>query len=90
MQMVGREKTNGKKSLFNNIFSYSTSEEVPVYRAYIRLKACPRCRGDILVDKAFEDSDVCLQCGFRGQVKPAYHVHLPGQKREKEKQTLKS
>ncbi len=36
-------------------------------RTYLKLKACPRCNGDILVDRAFEDSDVCLQCGFRGQ-----------------------
>ena len=34
-------------------------------RAYLRLKACPRCNGDILVDKAMEDAEVCIQCGFR-------------------------
>ena len=33
--------------------------------AFFRLKACPRCGGDILVDKVFEDDDVCIQCGFR-------------------------
>ena len=34
-------------------------------RAYLRLKACPRCSGDILVDRAMEDAEVCIQCGFR-------------------------
>ena len=36
-----------------------------MYRRYLRLKACPRCGGDILVDRAFEDDEVCIQCGFR-------------------------
>jgi len=34
-------------------------------RRYLRLKACPRCGGDILVDNAMEDGEVCIQCGFR-------------------------
>ena len=34
-------------------------------RAYLRLKACPKCGGDILIDRAIEDAEVCLQCGFR-------------------------
>ena len=34
-------------------------------RRYLRLKACPRCKGDILIDKAMEDGEVCLQCGYR-------------------------
>lgn len=38
-------------------------------RAYIRLRGCPKCGGDILVDKALEDSDVCIQCGFRNYPK---------------------
>lgn len=45
-------------------------------RTYLRLKACPRCRGDILVDKVFEDDDVCLQCGFRGQRSDADRLFL--------------
>jgi len=32
---------------------------------HLRLKACPRCGGDILVDMAMEDGEVCIQCGFR-------------------------
>ena len=43
-------------------------------RSFIRLGACPRCRGDIIVDKSYEDSEVCLQCGFRGRIIPAYRV----------------
>ena len=34
-------------------------------RRYLRLKACPRCNGDILIDKAMEDGEVCIQCGYR-------------------------
>ena len=35
-------------------------------RAYLRLKACPRCSGDLLLDRAFEeDEEVCIQCGYR-------------------------
>ena len=34
-------------------------------RAYLRLKACPRCRGDLLLDRAMEDAEeVCIQCGY--------------------------
>jgi uncharacterized protein YbaR (Trm112 family) len=58
-------------------------------RSYIKLKACPRCKGDILVDKAFEESEVCLQCGFRGGVIPAYLAHLMDWKETKRKYELK-
>ena len=37
-----------------------------MYRTFLRLKACPKCGGDILVDRAIEGDDVCIQCGFRG------------------------
>ena len=40
-------------------------------RAYLRLKACPKCGGDILVDKAIDDDDVCIQRGFRNYPKEA-------------------
>lgn len=33
----------------------------------IRLKACPRCRGDLFLD---EGTWVCLQCGHREYDKP--------------------
>ncbi len=36
-----------------------------MYRSYLRLKGCPKCGGDVLVDHAMDDEDVCLQCGFR-------------------------
>ena len=45
-------------------------------RAYLRLKACPRCRGDILVDRAIEDAEVCIQCGYRNFKKVKYPAHL--------------
>ena len=45
-------------------------------RAYLRLKACPRCRGDILVDRAMEDAEVCIQCGYRNFGRSRYPAHL--------------
>lgn len=37
-----------------------------MHRKYLRLKGCPRCGGDVLIDKAYEDIDeVCIQCGYR-------------------------
>ena len=36
-----------------------------MYRKHLRLKDCPRCGGDILIDQAYEDAEeVCIQCGF--------------------------
>ena len=43
-------------------------------RAYLRLKSCPKCGGDISVDRALEDSDVCIQCGFRYYPKVAPYI----------------
>lgn len=41
-----------------------------MYRKYLRLKGCPRCGGDVLIDKAYEDIDeVCIQCGYRNYLK---------------------
>ncbi len=41
-----------------------------MYRKYLRLKGCPRCGGDVLIDKAYEDMDeVCIQCGYRNYLK---------------------
>jgi len=40
-------------------------------RAYLRLKGCPKCGGDILVDRILDDDDVCIQCGFRNYPKKA-------------------
>jgi len=61
-----------------------------VSRSFIKIKACPRCKGgDILVDRAFEDSEVCLQCGFRGGVIPAHLVYLLDHKEKKRKCELK-
>ena len=58
-------------------------------RSFLRLEACPRCKGEILVDKAFENSDVCLQCGFRGWRRPAYQAQFPDREEKKGKQALK-
>ena len=34
-------------------------------KIYLRLRDCPRCGGDILIDKAYGDAEeVCIQCGF--------------------------
>jgi hypothetical protein len=57
-------------------------------RSFIRLGACPRCRGDIIVDKSYEDSEVCLQCGFRGRIIPAHRIDLEKRKERKREYTL--
>ena len=36
-----------------------------MHRTSLRLKGCPKCGGDILIDKILEDGEVCIQCGFR-------------------------
>ncbi|MFC2016266.1 hypothetical protein ACFLUF_00980 [Chloroflexota bacterium] len=35
-------------------------------RKYFKLNGCPRCHGDLLIDKAYYDYpvEVCIQCGF--------------------------
>ena len=49
-----------------------------MHRRYLRLKACPRCGGDILVDMAMEDGEVCIQCGYRNFLtgEPAHYRGL--------------
>ena len=39
---------------------------VATERKYLKLKGCPRCNGDLLIDKAYYDYpvEVCIQCGF--------------------------
>ena len=37
-------------------------------KSYLRLKGCPKCGGDILVDRDIENEDSCLQCGYRKTV----------------------
>lgn len=34
-------------------------------RRYLRLKACPRCKGDLLIDREMEGAEICIQCGYR-------------------------
>ena len=51
-------------------------------KTYFRLKACPRCGGDILVDMAFEDDEICIQCGFR-EFRPVTHNEHPHHQPEK-------
>ena len=37
----------------------------------IQLKACKRCRGDMLVEDYLGDQDlVCIKCGFRAPANP--------------------
>ena len=48
----------------------------------IALKACPRCRGDLLLDGLLDESElVCLQCGYRSDLKalrPALTAQFAG------------
>jgi hypothetical protein len=57
-------------------------------RSFLRLGACPRCGGDIIVDQAYEDSELCLQCGFRGRVIPNYGVNILERKGRKSEYKL--
>ena len=54
-----------------------------MYRSYLRLKGCPKCGGDILVDHAMEDEDICLQCGFRKPVAVAASQARPDRSKRK-------
>ena len=37
-----------------------------MYRKYLRLKGCPRCGGDLLIDREYEEhTEACIQCGYR-------------------------
>ena len=53
-----------------------------MYSTYLRLKGCPKCGGDILVDRVVEGDDVCIQCGFRGWARVADAEGPEGQLRK--------
>ena len=48
-------------------------------RTYLKLKACTKCGGDMLVDRTFEDADICIQCGFRKFRKTVHRMHSQSQ-----------
>jgi DNA-directed RNA polymerase subunit RPC12/RpoP len=40
-----------------------------------KLKTCPRCQGDLFVDKSLDGwYQQCLQCGYRREMKPLAEV----------------
>ena len=42
-----------------------------------RLKSCPRCKGDMLVDRDHGDwYECCLQCGYRHELTEIMEVRL--------------
>lgn len=44
-----------------------------------RLKACPRCAGDVYIAKDIDGwFEQCLQCGCRHQLKEISHYQAPG------------
>ena len=45
-----------------------------MFRTYLKLKGCPKCKGDLIFDRSNEDAEVCLQCGLRIWIddKPAF------------------
>ncbi len=47
-----------------------------MFRTYLKLKGCPKCKGDLIFDRSNEDAEVCLQCGLRIWItdKPASHA----------------
>jgi predicted nucleic acid-binding Zn-ribbon protein len=41
-----------------------------MHRSRLKPKACPRCCGDIFVDRADEEpEEVCIQCGYRKYIR---------------------
>lgn len=46
-------------------------------RSYLKLKGCPKCNGDILVDNAIDNEEYCLQCGYRKTVPIPIGLLLP-------------
>jgi DNA-directed RNA polymerase subunit M/transcription elongation factor TFIIS len=43
-----------------------------------RLKSCPRCGGDILIDKDLDNwYEQCLQCSYRKELKPVREYKEP-------------
>ncbi len=57
-------------------------------RSFLRLGACPRCKGDIIIDRDYEESELCLQCGFRGRVMPTFGPDILGRKGRKSEYKL--
>ena len=53
------------------------TKEYPTFGGMI-LKGCPRCGGDLFVEKDASDADeVCLQCGYRHLVYRDFRRALP-------------
>ncbi len=43
-----------------------------------RLKSCPRCGGDLLIDKDLDNwYEQCLQCSYRKELKPVKEYKEP-------------
>ena len=43
-----------------------------------RLKSCPRCGGDLLIDRDLDNwYEQCLQCSFRKELKPVREYKEP-------------
>ena len=43
-----------------------------------RLRSCPRCGGDLLIDKDLDYwYEQCLQCAFRNELKPVREYKEP-------------
>jgi len=57
-----------------------------------KLKSCPRCRGDIFIDKELDGwHEQCLQCGYVRNIPNTVNVHQhSGDKGRKELSKLSS
>ena len=62
-----------------------------MYRKYLRLKGCPKCGGDILVDRAYEDyNESCIQCGYVSYYEPGKeHIVPPPPEKKKRRRRVK-
>ena len=50
-----------------------------MYMSKWKVRACPRCGGDMFVDRDFDSwYEQCLQCSYRTALKPLGPVKEPG------------
>ncbi len=50
-----------------------------------KLKACPRCGGDVFIDKGLDSwYEECLQCGYQRELRNLREIGVESPQRERE------
>lgn len=50
-----------------------------------KLKSCPRCGGDIAIEREFDGwYENCLQCGYLHEIPRTFEVRQPSSNKEKQ------